>query len=241
MKNKLIYNFKSISYNITMKKEIQKIAIVRLSALGDIVNSAIVLQFIKSTYPDVKIDWVTEKVFAPILQNNPLIEKVHTVNLKKFKKEKSFKLLSELVKKLQNLGEYDLVIDMQGLIKSSIVSRLISAHTHGFDRNSAREYLAAFLYKSSSKVPYENGVVERNCFLVADALGFEITKEMILNKKPIFEVTRKFEMIPERKHVAFVIGASWESKIYPPELVAKICDELQELCYIIWGTGRREN
>ena len=75
-----------------MKKEIKKIAIVRLSALGDIVNSAIVLQFIKQKYPDAQIDWITEDVFSSILKEHPLISELHTINLKEVKKSKSLSL-----------------------------------------------------------------------------------------------------------------------------------------------------
>ncbi|MBN2782398.1 MAG: lipopolysaccharide heptosyltransferase I, partial [Campylobacterales bacterium] len=98
---------------------IKKIAIVRLSALGDIVNSAVVLQFIKQKYPESSIEWITEEVFAPLLQNHPLINKVHTINLKKLKKEKNLKNLIITILKIKNLGEFDIIIDMQGLLKSS--------------------------------------------------------------------------------------------------------------------------
>ena len=46
--------------------KIKCIAIVRLSALGDIVNSAVVLQFIKEFYPDVNITWITEEILSLI-------------------------------------------------------------------------------------------------------------------------------------------------------------------------------
>ena len=46
-----------------------KIAIVKLSALGDIVHGMIVLQFIKKYYPESKIDWFVEKRFGGILED----------------------------------------------------------------------------------------------------------------------------------------------------------------------------
>ena len=59
-----------------MKSPILRIAIVRLSALGDIVNTAVVLQIIAHHYPDAQVDWFVEEAFAPILQNHPLLHKV---------------------------------------------------------------------------------------------------------------------------------------------------------------------
>jgi len=53
-------------------------------------------------------------------------------------------------------------------------------------------------------------------------------------------VTKSFELLKNTKNIAFVIGASWDSKIYPKESVAKVCDELQEQCYIIWGNDKEK-
>lgn len=223
-----------------MYKEINKIAIVRLSALGDIVNSAVVLQFMKNNYPNANIDWITEEVFSDLLTEHPLLHDVYTVNLKKLKKERSFSSLVAEIKKLKNLDNYDLIIDMQGLIKSAIVARIIGKNTHGFDKDSTRESLATLFYKTTAKIAYETNVIKRNAFVVADALGFEINDSMILNKKPVFPITKDFQLQSEKKNIAFVIGASWESKIYPKELVAKICNELQEQCYIIWGNEKEK-
>jgi len=62
-----------------------KIAIVKLSSLGDIVHSMVVLQFIKKHYPESVIDWVVEKRFKGILENNPHINQIHTVTLIRLK------------------------------------------------------------------------------------------------------------------------------------------------------------
>lgn len=221
-----------------MNKDINKIAIVRLSALGDIVNTSVVLQFIKERYPSITIEWITEEVFAPLLQIHPYVDKVHTINLKKLKKEKSFTLLKESVSKLRSLGKFDLVIDIQGLLKSAIVSRLISKNTHGYDKSSAREVLASLFYKSTSHIDYTESIVKRNAFLASDALGFTIDDTMLLNKKPIFPFVKKNFKNLYQKRVSIVIGASWESKKYPKELIAKLCDELQENALIIWGSEK---
>ncbi|MBN2815851.1 MAG: lipopolysaccharide heptosyltransferase I [Campylobacterales bacterium] len=218
-----------------MNMNVKKVAIVRLSALGDIVNSAVVTQFIKKAYPSVSLEWITEEVFAPLLLCDANIDKVHTINLKKIKKERNFSLLKENVQKLKNLGEFDIIIDMQGLIKSAIVSRLIGKQVHGFDKNSTRESLAALFYKTTSTISYESGVVNRNCFLVSDALNFTISDEMLLAKQAIFQKHHNFEKSTQKKSVAFVIGASWNSKIYPKEHIVKVCDALQEDAFIIWG------
>ena len=221
-----------------MNKDIKRIAIVRLSALGDIVNSAVVLQFVHKKFPNAKIEWITEEFFSPLLENHPLVDSTHTVNLKKLKKSKSFSLLKETISKLKSLGDFDIVIDIQGLIKSAIVSRIIGKNTHGFDKDSTRESLASFFYKTTSKIAYDSNILKRNCFVVADALGFEIDDEMLLNKERVFVCDKHRFEENGKKNIAIVIGASWDSKKYPKEKTAQLCDELGENCHIIWGNER---
>lgn len=219
-----------------MKKDIKRIAIVRLSALGDIVNSAVTLQFIHEKYPDAKIEWITEEIFAPLLQNHPLIDAVHTLNLKELKKSKSFSILKQTFLELRSLGEFDIIIDIQGLLKSAIVAKLIGSNTHGFDKSSAREAIASFFYKTTSHIKYDENIVKRNAFLASDGLGFKISDEMLLNKKPIFNTTKYPLEINDKKNIAIVIGASWESKKYPKEKVIELCNELKQNCIILWGS-----
>ena len=104
-----------------------KIAIVKLSALGDIIHAMIVLQLIKKYDKEIKIDWIVEEEYKGLLDSHPDINNVISINLKKAKKKNSIFLLIRELKKIPKLGSYDLVIDLQGLIKSALISRLIKA------------------------------------------------------------------------------------------------------------------
>ena len=213
----------------------KRIAIVRLSALGDIVNSAFVLQFIKQALPDVEITWICEEVFAPIFKEHPCIDQLHPVHLKELKKSRSFSLLRQEIRSLRTLGDFDVVIDMQGLLKSAIVARLISPNTHGFDKESIREGVASFFYKSTTHIPYSENVVLRNAKVVGDALGIEITKAMIEQKERVFPILYPDPFQHDRKNVLFVIGASWSSKRYPKERLIEVIEGLDIQAYILWG------
>jgi heptosyltransferase-1 len=214
--------------------KLSHIAIVRLSALGDIVNATIVLQFIKQKYPDINIDWITEEVFAPLLEKHPLLHNIHTINLKKIKKEKSVSLLKKTISKLKNLPKYDLIIDMQGLLKSALVARFIGKKIHGFDKNSTREKLSSLFYASNSNVPYELSVIKRNIALINDALALHVSDLMIKNKVATLPIYEKPSYVQD-EYCIFVIGASWKSKIYPKEKVADVCKSLTCKSYIVWG------
>ena len=139
-----------MAVNDTVKWFFMKIAIVKLSALGDIVHAMIVLQFIKKHNQNIEVDWIVEGSYQDLLIFHPDIKKVHVVNLKSAKKKKSFLLLLSELKKIRQLGPYDLVIDLQGLIKSALISWLIpSPVTLGFDKSSTRARMASIFYNKN--------------------------------------------------------------------------------------------
>lgn len=226
-----------------MNKEPLRIALVRLSALGDIINGAIVLQLIRKHYPDARIEWFCEEAFAPVLTGHPDLQKVHAVPIKRIKKEKSIALLKETIRRLKNAGPFDRIIDMQGLIKSALVARVLGKETHGFDRISAREGVASWFYKTHSRIAYEENVIRRNIAVVADALAFEVSDDEILAKKPCFAPQQRPGFLADdRKNIAMVIGASWPSKEYPKEKFSELCLVLNEYkCLLIWGSEEEKN
>ncbi|MDN5073565.1 lipopolysaccharide heptosyltransferase I [Aliarcobacter butzleri] len=218
----------------------KRIAIIKLSAMGDIIHAMVALQYIKKQYPNLKIDWFVESVFAPILENNPDINEIIKLDLKSIKKDKK-EIINQikLIKKYEK-NSYDLVIDAQGLIKSAIVSSFLGKSRVGFSKNSTREKLASFFYTKKVDIAYDKNAIERNVKVLSQALNFEITKDDILNKKPFLFYKNENEVIYEylskdKKNVLFVIGASWPSKMYSKEKFAKIINNLDENCLITWG------
>ncbi|MFW3413360.1 lipopolysaccharide heptosyltransferase I [Aliarcobacter butzleri] len=218
----------------------KRIAIIKLSAMGDIIHAMVALQYIKRQYPNLQIDWFVESAFAPILENNPDINEIIKLDLKSIKKDKK-EIINQikLIKKYKN-NSYDLVIDAQGLIKSAVVSFFLGKNRVGFSKNSTREKLASFFYTKKVDIAYDKNAIERNVKVLSQALNFEITKDDILNKKPFLFYKNENEVIYEylskdKKNVLFVIGASWPSKMYSKEKFAKIINNLDENCLITWG------
>jgi heptosyltransferase I len=212
-----------------------RIAIVKLSALGDIVNTMVVLQFIKKYYPNSRIDWIVEKSFKGILENNLHINQIHTVNFKKVKQNKSLKALYIELFKVKKFGEYDLVIDLQGLIKTAIVSKFInSKKIIGFDSSSIRERFASYAYDQKVNIGYDQNTILRNVKLVSDALNIKITKDDISSKVPFLFSTEKL-YIPKSQYIVFVIGSSWRSRNYPKEKYVQVANLLKKDCLVVWG------
>ncbi|MCT7537965.1 lipopolysaccharide heptosyltransferase I [Aliarcobacter butzleri] len=218
----------------------KRIAIIKLSAMGDIIHAMVALQYIKKQYPNLKIDWFVESAFAPILENNPDINEIIKLDLKSIKKDRK-EIINQikLIKKYEK-NSYDLVIDAQGLIKSAIVSFFLGKSRVGFSKNSTREKLASFFYTKKVDIAYDKNAIERNVKVLSQALNFDIAKDDILNKKPFLFYKNENEVIYEylskdKKNVLFVIGASWPSKMYSKEKFAKIINNLDENCLITWG------
>ena len=220
-----------------------KIAIVKLSALGDIVHAMIALQFIRQAYPEAVIDWVVEQGFASVLENNPDIHSILPVNLKALKSDKS-RLFSEIARiRAYAKTPYDFVIDAQGLIKSALVSRRLSASCTGFDRHSIRESLAAYFYKQHVTCPYDANTIDRNVMVLTQPLGLQISREQIIAKKPfLFYQTPEQSLDewfkPDQPNVLYVIGSTWPSRNYPKQQFVEVIEGLDANHLLVWGSAQ---
>lgn len=215
-----------------MNSHSTRIAIVRLSALGDIVNTAVVLQIIRKIYPNAVIDWFVEEAFAPILENHSLLSEVIPIPLKRLKKTRSFALLKEMIHTLKSREHYDHIIDAQGLLKSALVASYLPGKVHGFDSKSAREAIASWFYSSTSSIPYDISVIRRNVMVITQALHIPYSDALIEQKTPVFDTPS----VSQEPKIALVIGASWPSKCYPKEHFARLCELLPYPCHLIWGS-----
>lgn len=222
-----------------------KIAIVKLSAMGDIIHAMVTLQFIKKINPSIKIDWFVEEAFAEVLRDNPHINNIYPVNLKSIKKNK-MKFFSQfsLIKKYSK-NKYDLVIDAQGLIKSAIVAKLLGKKRVGFSKTSTRESLASSLYSHKIESDYSKNVIERNLDVILKPLEIKVSKEQLLKKEPFLFFNETFDFSEylknNKKNILLIVGASWPSKIYSKEKFAKICNSLDENFLIAWGNEEEKS
>jgi len=215
-----------------------KIAIVKLSAMGDIIHAMVALQYIKIANPTLQVDWIVEQGFASILEGNPHIDNILHVNLKAIKKDK-FKLIKQIkLVRTYAKNNYDLVIDAQGLLKSAVVAKLLGQNRAGFSKNSIREGVASYFYGQTVAISYDANTIDRNAKVMSEPLGVKITKEMILEKE-LFLFYDDDEVLSElssnKKNIIFVIGSTWESRNYPKEKFLQVADALEQNVLIAWG------
>jgi len=216
-----------------------KVAIVKLSAMGDIIHAMVALQYIKEANPTIEIDWIVEECFIQILENNPHINKLFPLNLKAIKKSK-LEIFTE-IKKVKSYAnnDYDLVIDAQGLLKSAITAKLLGQKRAGFSKTSIREGIASYFYHQKVEIAYHANTIDRNAKVLSEPLGINITPEMIIEKKPFlfYQEENNLEeyLSKNKKNIIFVIGSTWESRNYPKEKFVEVANHLKENVLIAWG------
>ncbi|TPH90510.1 lipopolysaccharide heptosyltransferase I [Helicobacter pylori] len=219
-----------------------KIAIVRLSALGDIIVSAVFLVLIKERFTNAQIEWFVDERFGAILEHSPYIDKLHPIALKStlttFNPLKIFKLFKSL-----RAYEYDIVIDMQGLIKSALITQMLKAPKKvGFDCTSAREGLSAFFYSQKVSIAYNESVLKRNFTLLSHALNLpkkEISEGLRSRSKVFsYQDSPKIDALNLNKNkpkILFVLETSKINKTYPIERFKELALALEnfQIC-LLW-------
>ncbi|MCQ2776915.1 lipopolysaccharide heptosyltransferase I [Helicobacter pylori] len=219
-----------------------KIAIVRLSALGDIIVSAVFLAAIKECLPNAQIEWFVDERFSAILEHSPYIDKLHPIALKStlttFNPLKIFKLFKSL-----RAYEYDIVIDMQGLVKSALITQMLKAPKKvGFDYASAREGLSAFFYSQKVSIAYNEPILKRNFTLLSHALNLpkkEISEGLSSRSKVFsYQDSPKIDALnlnQNKPKILFVLETSKVNKTYPTERFKELALALEnfQIC-LLW-------
>ena len=198
------------------------ILIVKLSAIGDVVMSLPFLEALRRRYPQGHITWLVEEAAADIVRDHPLLDRV-LVSRRKYwiKNIKSGRLPStwrEVRVFLNELRdrEYDLVVDLQGLFKSGILSFLSGGRRRiGFDRT--REF--SYLFVNERLAPYDPDKHALLRYLdVARYLGAEIGED-VLWSFPVNQTAAEKAVLllgePSGPVVVINPGAKWETKLWP--------------------------
>ncbi|MFP6195501.1 lipopolysaccharide heptosyltransferase I [Helicobacter pylori] len=219
-----------------------KIAIVRLSALGDIIVGAVFLAAIKECLPNAQIEWFVDERFGAILEHSPYIDKLHPIALKStlttLNPLKIFKLFKSL-----RAYEYDIIIDMQGLVKSALITQMLKAPKKvGFDYASAREGLSAFFYSQKVSIAYDEPILKRNFTLLSHALNLpkkEISEGLSSRAKVFsYQDSPKINALNLNKNkpkILFVLETSKINKTYPIERFKELALMLEnfQIC-LLW-------
>ena len=159
-----------------MTDSVNKILIVRLSAIGDVVMATPLIGALKRTWPDSEISWLVEKSAAPLLQHHPDLDEVIVWPRDEWRRMFSggryFKLTFSLFSFIRGLQrrKFQLALDVQGLLKSGIWVFLSGAkHRIGVgSREGSRFLMTEVIDRSRVK-----NRISSQYFLLAEEMGLD--------------------------------------------------------------------
>lgn len=106
--------------------EPRSILIIRYSALGDVVLATSVLEPLRRRFPGACIEWVTDGLYAPLLDGLPEVARVH--KLAREGEDRATGVAARL------RGRFDLAIDLQNKLRSAVVARAAAPRRVTFRR-----------------------------------------------------------------------------------------------------------
>jgi heptosyltransferase-1 len=244
-------------------KKVERLLIVRLSAMGDVIHTLPAVGLLRQAFPQAYMGWLIEERWAELLcapgssrrgarsALRPVVDEVHTVNLKTW--QKSFFSVSTLqrIATVWNdvrSARYDVAVDLQGAMRSAVLSRLSGARVV-FGAAEPRESPASLFY-SRKAVTRGRHVIEQN-FSVAEALVEHSMRSAPIDISSDFPRDTRVEASVDQRLAEcgigdFVIlnpGAGWGAKRWPAERYGEVARRLTKLgvrSMINYGPGEEE-
>ncbi|MBA3774602.1 MAG: lipopolysaccharide heptosyltransferase I [Ramlibacter sp.] len=160
-----------------------RILVVKLSSLGDVVQTLPVLHDIGRSLPGSKLDWVVEEAFTDLVRQAPTVGRVLPYAQRRWRKDpwaSATRIERDAFHKALRAEQYDAVIDFQGLIKSARVARGARLARGGFSATfgnrselCAYEWPVRYLLQRAVPMPARIHAVARYRLLAARALRYE--------------------------------------------------------------------
>ncbi len=113
----------------------ERVLIVRLGAIGDVVNALALASALKRAVPGVQIGWAVHELALPLVEGHPALARVHL-----WRRGSGWSGFRDLRAELR-AQRYELAIDLQRIAKSALVARASGApRVLGFDRARCKEF-----------------------------------------------------------------------------------------------------
>ncbi len=214
---------------------VTEILVIRLSSIGDIVNTLPAVAALRALFPQAGITWTIEKRYAVLIAGNPSVDRTIELDTLGWRRRPaSGDTLRAIGRGLAELrrGRFDLAIDFQGLIKSALIARWSGAPARlGLAESWLKEPLAAAFYTERASAQDCHHVIEENLALVervADHLENPAATEAIRGLEPDYwqfplpdrteddlRVEQRLTGIEE--FIVINPGGGWISKRWSPE------------------------
>lgn len=232
-----------------------RIAILKLSALGDVIHALPVAHALRRHFPDAHLAWIVETRAAPLLDGHPDLDSVIPVDTWRWRvllrnpaglREVATEL-SSLIRRMR-ASRFDVAIDLQGLLKSGVLAALTGAPFRiGFGWRRCREPLSACFtnYRVLPRAAAVHVVDQYLCLL--EPLGvhegspvFHIPSSPRAERR-IEEFLAEQGIKPRDRLVALNPGAGRAEKRWPLSHFRALADRLSveagARVLLLWGPG----
>jgi heptosyltransferase-1 len=248
---------------IVPEKKVERLLVVRLSAMGDVIHTLPAVRFLRQAFPQAHIGWLIEERWAELLcaagsprrggrsPLRPLVDEVHTVNLKAWGKS----LLSiSTVQRIATVwndvrgAHYDVAVDLQGAMRSAVLARLSGARAV-YGAAEPRESPASLWY-TRKVVARGRHVIEQN-LSIAEGLVQRSTRFTPTDISADFPRDAQAEAKVDERLAQYGIGdfvilnpgAGWGAKRWPAERYGEVARGLGNLgvrSILNYGPGEEE-
>ncbi|MBI5722046.1 MAG: lipopolysaccharide heptosyltransferase I [Burkholderiales bacterium] len=219
-----------------------RLLIVKTSSMGDVVHALPVVADVLRHHPGATIEWLVEAAYAAIPQLHPGVQRVLSVSWRKWRRAllagATWQAMRELRGELQR-EPYDLVLDLQGLLKSALWARQARGPVAGYDRKSAREPAAAWAYQRRAAVGTGLHAVQRCRMLAAAHLGYTMPAG-----PPDFGLRAPAPgWGPKAPYAVLIPNASRKEKLWPERHWGSVGKRLRErglIPVVLWGADEEQ-
>lgn len=227
-----------------------RILIVKSSALGDIVQTFPVIDFIKMKFPEARIDWVVEKPCSALVEAHPSIDRALCVDTKAWRESFfSKKTRHEIVTFFRELRKetYDVVFDLQSNSKSGFITALARSPAKvGFSRESVSEWPNLLFTNRKISLPKEKNVRDQYLYVVQSYfkdyqkfVGTSVSLHLSQSENERLEEIMAPLEHHEKPLVMICHGSNWKNKKLPMETLVDFLQLLQAHlnCSFLFGWG----
>jgi heptosyltransferase I len=208
----------------------RRIALIKPSALGDVIHALPVLNALRHKFPDAHIAWVINRSYQSLIAGHVALNETIPFDRGAMKAgwRKAAKASLGLARQLRK-RRFDLVIDLQGLARSGLMTLATGAKRRvGLSTSREGAHLAYTDIVTIPK-PGERHAID-HYWCVAEALGVgDIPKRFDVPVQPESRawVREQMKDLP-RPWLAFGVGARWLTKRWPPDHFARLARQAQE-------------
>ena len=217
----------------------QNLLLVRVSSLGDVVQTFPAATDLQRHIPGLQLEWVVEEGYIPLINMHPAVTRAIPLALRRWRKERALKTAwHEFSAMRVTLREhpYDAIIDSQGLLKSLAIAKLATGPIYGFGPNTVREPLVARFYDHRFEFPSNQHRVWQFRGLVAKTFGYELNEVIDYG---LVKPARPGWVVADN-YVVLLHATARDEKLWPEVSWVEVGHRLASrgiACILLWGSA----